>query len=145
MELIMTKHKQNIVDRLLSRTTKNEKDCWEWTGPKNNAGYGLMNTCRKDLKMATVHRIMMVEHVKSINYTDRVEVLHLCGNKLCVNPDHLKLGNVKDRHKLQKKHNAYNMMFKDSDYMWVHCEHCNTKTYRPHFERLHSNCKAKHK
>lgn len=143
----MSRIKQNILDRLINRIVKDHKDCWLWTGPINNAGYGMMNTCKgiDYPRMATVHRIMMVEYTNKIKYGDDVEVLHKCGNKLCVNPDHLTIGDIKDRHKLQRKYKAYNKMFGNSDYMWRYCEHCDTKTYLPHFKRLHSNCKVKTK
>ena len=149
------KKKQNIVERLLKRTTipllndgsKDISQCWLWRGPTNNAGYGLMNVGHSGIKMASVHRIMMVEHVKSLQYKTKQEVLHICGKKLCVNPDHLILGTMKDRHALQRKFKAYNQMFHDKDYMYPICEHCGGTTYLPHFKRMHSLCKrnAKHK
>lgn len=144
-----------ILERLYSRTniplnkdgTQSKKQCWEWHGVTNNAGYGMMKV-DAERGMATVHRISMIEHTKSMNYGDKVEVLHTCGNKSCVNPDHLMIGNIKDRAKLQVKYKNYNTQtFFNKQLMWPVCEHCGGTNYRPHFKRLHSLCEynAKHK
>jgi len=144
-----------ILERLYKRTniplnkdgTYSKKQCWEWHGVTNNAGYGMMKVSA-EYGMATVHRISMVEHNKTMQYGDKVEVLHTCGNKSCVNPDHLMIGDIKDRVRLQIKYNnVNNKTFFDKKFMWPVCEHCGGTNYRPHFKRLHSLCEynAKHK
>ena len=150
----MRRRVETVLQRLMRRSnipqnkdgSNSKTKCWTWTGPTNNAGYGMMKVS-KELNMVTVHRIMMIEHHKTIDYGDKVQVLHNCGNKLCVNPDHLKLGNDDDRAALQRKYKAYNKNFHNPDYMWRTCEHCNGVDYLPHFKRKHSLCEhyAKHK
>lgn len=145
---------ETVLERLMRRSniprnkngSKSKTQCWTWTGPTNNAGYGMMKVS-KELNMATVHRIMMVEYHGNIDYGDKVEVLHECGNKLCVNPHHLSCGTVKDRQVLQRKYKAYNKNFGNPDYMWRTCEHCGNVDYLPHFKRKHSVCNylAQHK
>jgi len=139
--------KEPILQRLMRRSniplnkngTNSKSQCWIWTGPTNNAGYGMMKV-NAELNMATVHRIMMVEHYGTITYGDKTQVLHECGNKLCINPDHLKLGTIKDRADLQRKYKAYNKNFHNPEYMWRTCEHCNGVDYLPHFKRKHALC-----
>lgn len=152
MELIMKKTKETRYQRLLRRSKVPKLDdgsndieqCWNWRGPTNNAGYGMM---RGALGMATVHRISYIEHYKTIDYGSKKFVLHKCGNKLCVNPHHLTLGGVKERSELQKKYKAYNKNFGNPDYMWRTCNVCGNKDWLPHFKRKHSMCAriAKHK
>lgn len=153
MELMMAK-RISLYERLLSKTkvpkntngTDNKDKCWLWHGVTNNAGYGMM---RNKERMVTVHRIMYFEciHTNAIKYGSKNQVLHTCGEKLCVNPDHLMLGNTEDRKKLQKKYKAYNKNFGDPNYMWRKCEHCGQTDYLPHFKRKHSLCNylSKHK
>ena len=136
-----------IIDRLLSYTLvptiKGKKDynsCWIWNGLKNNAGYGMMKV-NTQYNMRTVHRIMMVENNQLCKYTDKVEVLHSCGNKLCVNPTHLILGDLEKRVELQRKYNHWNPYFTRKDKMYITCEVCDKTSYLPHFNRQHANCK----
>jgi hypothetical protein len=145
---------ETILERLMRRSnipknkdgSNSKSKCWTWSGPVNNAGYGMMKV-NSELNMATVHRIMMIEYHGHINYGDKVEVLHQCGNKLCVNPSHLSCGTIVERGKLQKKYKAYNKNFHDPNYMWRTCTHCGGIDYLPHFKRKHSVCNylAQHK
>lgn len=144
----MGKHRiETVLERLLRRSkiptnkdgSYSKTKCWEWTGPVNNAGYGMMKV-DSIINMATVHRISMVEHKLGIQYGDKAQVLHECGNKLCVNPHHLKLGVTQDRVALQRKFEAWNPMFKNKKLMNPVCEHCGGTTYLPWFKRKHSLC-----
>jgi hypothetical protein len=141
--------KRPIFDRIVDRVknmplTKNGnydyKQCWIWEGITNNAGYGMIKVGHSNINMATAHRVMHIEVNKAINYGDKVEVLHNCGNKECVNPKHLVTGNVKDRARLMKKHRTYNSLFSDKTRMWPVCEHCGEKSYLPWFKKQHSLC-----
>jgi hypothetical protein len=142
-----------VMERLMKRVKlpldengkQDDTKCWLWTGVTNNAGYGMLRVST-DVHMATVHRIMYIETFNTVKYGDKVEVQHTCGNKLCVNPKHLQLGDIVSRHILQAKYNAYNkMMSHDREKMWPVCEHCGESTYLPHFERLHRLCKREAK
>lgn len=144
----MAKRKtETILNRLMRRShiptnkdgTYSKSKCWTWSGPTNNAGYGMMKVSKK-LNMATVHRIMYIEHFKTINYGEKVQVLHKCGEKLCVNPHHLMLGGNDERAELQRKYQSYNPMFNDKERMWVTCEYCGNTDFLPHFKRKHSLC-----
>lgn len=61
--------------------------CWLWTGSVMNSGYGNFTTYVKDERSA--HRFSYKQHVGPI--ADDLTIDHICCNKLCVNPEHLRL------------------------------------------------------
>lgn len=64
-------------------------DCWEWTGERNRAGYGLFRIGTVEGKRPRVgsHRWVWEHLVGPI--PDDLVIDHLCKNHSCVNPDHL--------------------------------------------------------
>lgn len=64
-------------------------DCWEWTGAKTKAGYGVV---RHDGENIYAHRFSF--YLK--NGTLDKWVLHECDNPPCCNPKHLFQGTVTD-------------------------------------------------
>ena len=65
--------------------------CWEWTGPKNWDGYGVL---KYQGRGQGVHRLMYGLHKGEI--PEGVNVLHNCDNPPCMNPGHLRLGTQAD-------------------------------------------------
>lgn len=70
---------------------KSKHDCWEWTGRKNDNGYGLIYINTKEIR---THRYSWQLHNGEI--PEGLFVLHNCFNPSCINPHHLRLGTNKD-------------------------------------------------
>jgi len=128
-----------VHERVLERTKKSNKPdgCWLWCGPVNNAGFGMIkgDTRQGDAKMVTVHRVMARHKGLDIRWK---EVQHTCLTKHCVNPDHLVLGNAKQRHeRIAKKHGDKFMKPKRP---YKRCEWCGERTHVTWFSRVHKEC-----
>jgi hypothetical protein len=77
--------------------------CWEWTGAKNNSGYGTIAAADQKLRLGqeaaklTTHRF---SYYMLVGPVPRGEVIrHLCHNKLCCNPKHLTTGSHSENQK----------------------------------------------
>ena len=66
-------------------------ECWSWTGSTDHLGYGQFGVMvpGEGRKMVRAHRFAWEQASGAI--PDGVDVLHLCGNRICVRPDHLAL------------------------------------------------------
>lgn len=75
-------------ERFLEKVEKDAPGgCWEWTAYKTSGGYGGFWTQSGDKH---AHRISYRMYVGPI--PDDLVVRHLCHNRTCVNPDHLRVG-----------------------------------------------------
>lgn len=74
--------KMNTIDNVMSNVDK--LDCWLWRGATTKRGYGKVTV---NYKTVAVHRFVYESLVGSI--PSGLQIDHICGNKLCVNPHHL--------------------------------------------------------
>jgi len=74
-----------LPDAFWSKVDKTDQ-CWVWLGAISSSGYGMI---RIDRKYHLVHRLSYANHAKGV--PEGMVVDHMCHNKICVNPQHLRL------------------------------------------------------
>ncbi len=91
MSLVANDGKKQSFKRKLSleksfevRTLKSES-CWEWTGSKDQYGYGRIRFNKVNM---LAHRISFKIHKGEI--PENLVIDHICRNRGCVNPEHLR-------------------------------------------------------
>ena len=138
-----------LLERLLEKVIVDSvTDCWNFTGGKNNIGYGMI---RDGKKMRTAHRVSYEEHNGKIPHG--MCVCHTCDNTLCCNPNHLWLGTMKQnmqdmlskgRAKPFGMHKTGVGGMKGKIMPRTTCVHCNRSISNPAYARSHgNNCRHK--
>jgi hypothetical protein len=96
-------------------------DCIEWQGAQNGTGYGYRTVKRKNW---LAHRYAYTVAYGDI--PDGMLVRHKCDNKLCINPEHLELGNKSDnaldcikRQGLMRGEHSGTSKLSDSFVLWL--------------------------
>lgn len=82
--------KANTIETIISRLVKREPmilptGCWDWPGRRCSGHYG---QCSMSMKLVMVHRVVW-EHYNGL-VPDGMELDHLCRNRICANPEHLR-------------------------------------------------------
>jgi hypothetical protein len=80
----------NLIQEYAHRISKTPSGCWQWTGYRSQAGYGVIH--RRGRSFLT-HRLAYEAAHGAI--PQDAQVLHKCDNPRCVRPDHLEVGSVR--------------------------------------------------
>lgn len=84
--LLATTH---VADRFWAKVVKTTT-CWRWQGAPQSRGYGIFSVGpRHSVRRLLAHRVAW-ELTRGL-IPDGLTIDHLCGVKLCVNPDHLEV------------------------------------------------------
>lgn len=78
---------RSLEDRFVDKVSIGD-GCWEWLAAKNNRGYGVLYRGGKPSHMTYAHRVSYEAFVGPI--PAGLQIDHLCNNKACVKPSHLK-------------------------------------------------------
>jgi hypothetical protein len=70
----------------VSQVDETLRSCWEWTGAKDQHGYGRFGIRRKNRR---AHVVAWV--IENGPISEGLELDHLCRNRSCVRPDHMEL------------------------------------------------------
>ncbi len=76
----------NAVQRILE--CRRDDGCWPFHGPQLYSGYGEMSLRFRGKRIRPAHRISYFLFVGELDYDLTID--HTCGNRCCVNPDHLR-------------------------------------------------------
>ena len=82
-------------------------NCWIWTGYTDTQGYGNFNIARKAARCHSISWIITRGAVP-----DGMMLDHRCGNRKCVNPDHLRVCSRQENQRNLKKSKANTSGFK---------------------------------
>lgn len=96
VEVPTKKHKYcSMLCLFWANVAQEEDGCWLWTGPVNKGGYGeiIHRTLKqRDYAHRYSYRLKHGSIPQKSGQKRSTCVGHSCGNKLCVNPEHLMLG-----------------------------------------------------
>lgn len=83
--------RRSLEEKISKKIIKDKKGCWNWTGAvfkKEYGDYPQMRVSNEEGKRTVrVHRVIYQRYKGEI--ADGLEIDHICGNTLCINPEHL--------------------------------------------------------
>lgn len=83
---------RDLEERLMANSVVcHETGCWDWIGKRHYTGYGLI-TMRIADRLSPVNRKAhrVAYEVLKGPITAGMEIDHICRNRCCINPDHLR-------------------------------------------------------
>lgn len=138
-----------MIGRLFSKISFNENGCWNWIGNCNQTGYGRVRYLGPKV---LVHRLMYAwitgNSLSKIIHKDIPILDHICNNKRCCNPSHLRLTTHKanmlrgvgpsaiNSRKTHCKNGHLLPTFRNVSGR-RHCQICNTIWARERYRRVH--------
>jgi hypothetical protein len=109
-------------DRLIEKVEKSPDGCWNWTAAKSNVGYGLFWMCGR---YVSAHRASW--EIANGKIPDGACVLHRCDNRLCVNPEHMYVGTLKQNMRDRQIRDRCNKKLSISDVKKIRADNRSTR------------------
>lgn len=88
MDAKATPFSDKVLDRFLANTAPQDDGCWYWVGYKCK-GYGRISISNREMYAHQLSYLLFVDSAAKFSVTSHTD--HLCNNKACVNPEHLRL------------------------------------------------------
>jgi len=114
-----------VLERFLEKIHISDSGCWEWTARITKQGYGSFSILSYPVD---AHRFIYEYYYGEI--TPKFEVHHICENKICCNPNHLKQLSVKEhniRHLKTHCPQGHEYSIQNTyitKHGWRHCKTC---------------------
>lgn len=92
-DMSFTLYPESVQTRFWSKVAvRGPDDCWDWQASLTTSGYGRFKVA--SYRQVQAHRLALIIHTG----TDRRDMLalHSCDRPVCVNPNHLRWGTVRD-------------------------------------------------
>lgn len=94
-ERVRIKAIARVIQQLNDKCFITPTNCWEWTGSNNGNGKdkrGMAFINGKSIQVHALSAAIFLGHSKN----SRENILHICDNPICFNPDHLIIGTQKE-------------------------------------------------
>lgn len=103
---LTTKYHSTAEEKFLAELpeNKNPEECWEWQGPINRYGYGVINAVGAMGLLAHRYSYARTNNVELVRYE---QIHHICANRRCVNPDHLQSVSARENMAEMMQRNYY--------------------------------------
>lgn len=79
--------RKSLAARFMEKVKIRKDNCWDWAGYKDKDGYGYFKLSKAETR---AHRASYLIFKGPI--TKGMVIMHLCSNRFCTNPSHLKEG-----------------------------------------------------
>ena len=91
MKQVMTTQQKQLFEMTVQL---NDSGCWVWQGQVSNSGYGRIKIrdSNNEMKMVSAQTASYLQFLAEV--PDGSLVKQSCGNRLCINPQHLELMKV---------------------------------------------------
>jgi hypothetical protein len=126
-------------ERFMTKVAKLKSGCWYWMGKINAQGYGYTTSPFSSSSQISAHRLSYIFFRRKLKKYDNV--LHRCGNRKCVNPEHLYIGTAYDNYVDSVLHGtARNMpVFSDNEVRVIRTMKANGQKKRWVYDTYYSN------